>query len=162
MNGGELVRRAPLAAESEILGWKEPIKLHIVSLLFSFIFSSFLVGLFKNNKQKVDILPCWPFTRGQHRHTLTHSIGNFFLFKGTVSTGSKLFWISTHLLCANNNCSKVFILKKSKIHVRRHFPRIDMRWRPLSHVCLWLHASSCLHSTRRRYIVSINMASIKA
>ena len=64
--------------------------------------------------------------------------------------------------CANNNCSKVFMLKKSKIHIRRHFPRIDMGWRPLAHVCLWLHVSSCLYSTRRRYIVSINMASIKA
>ena len=87
------------------------------------------------------------------------------LIKGTVSFGNKLFWSSTHLLdinfCANNNCSEVFILKKSKIHMRRHFPRIDMGWRPLAHVCLWLRVSSCLHSTRKRHIVSINMASIK-
>ena len=85
--------------------------------------------------------------------------------KGTVSLGNKLFLNSTHLLdiifCANK-CSKVFKLKKSKIHIRRHFPGIDMRWRPLARVCLWLHVSSCRHSTRRRYIVSINMASIKA
>ena len=87
------------------------------------------------------------------------------LIKGTVSLGNELFLNSTHLLdinfCANNNCSKVFIVKKSKIHVRRHFPRIDMGWRPLAHVCLWLHVSSCLRSTRGRYIVSISMASIK-
>ena len=49
-----------------------------------------------------------------------------------------------------------------KIHIRRHFPRVGMGWRPLARVCLWLHANSCLHSTRRRYIVSINMASVKA
>ena len=86
--------------------------------------------------------------------------------KGAVSPCNKLFLNSAHLLdsnfCANNNCSKVFILKKFKIHVRRHFPGIDMGWRPLARVCLWLHVSSCLHSTRRRYLVSINMASIKA
>ena len=86
--------------------------------------------------------------------------------KGTVSPCNKLFLNSTHDLdinfCANNNCSKVFIMKKSKIHIRRHFPRIDMGWRLLAHVCLWRHVSSCLHSTRWRYIVSINMASIKA
>ena len=66
-------------------------------------------------------------------------------FKGTVSLGNKLFLNSTHLLdinyCANNNCSKVFILKKSKIHGRRHFVRIDMGWRPLTHVCLLASAS---------------------
>ena len=96
-------------------------------------------------------------------HILHNSI------KGTVSLGNKLFLNSTHLLdinfYANNNCSKVFILKKSevsKIHIRRHFPRSAMGWRPLAHVCLWLHVSSCLLSTRWRYIVSINMASIKA
>ena len=86
------------------------------------------------------------------------------LVKGTVFLNR--YYVHTSLLdinfCANNNCSKVFILKKSKIHIRRHFPRIDMEWRPLAQVCLWLHVSSCLHSTRRRYIVSINMASIKA
>ena len=64
------------------------------------------------------------------------------IFKGTVSLGNKLFLNSAHLLdinfCANNNCRKVFIFKKSKIHIRRHFPRIDMGWRPLAHVCLWL------------------------
>ena len=49
----------------------------------------------------------------------------------------------------------------SKIPIRPHFPRIDMGWRPLAHVCLWLHVSSCLHATRWRYIFSINMASIK-
>ena len=79
---------------------------------------------------------------------------------------NQLFSNNTHLLdinfCVNNNCSKVFILKKFKIHIRRHFPRIDMVWRPLAHVCLWLQVSSYLHSTRWRYIVSINMASIKA
>ena len=84
-------------------------------------------------------------------------------FKGTVLIGKKLFLNSTHLLdinfSANNNCSKVLILKKSKIHISHHFPRIDMGWRPLALVCLGLHVSTCLHSTRRRYIVSINMAS---
>ena len=55
---------------------------------------------------------------------------------------------------------KVFILRKSKIHIRRHFPRVDMGWRPLARVCLWLHVSSRLRSTRGRYIVSINMACI--
>ena len=54
--------------------------------------------------------------------------------------------------CTDNNCSKVFILKKSEIHIRHHFPRIS------SSTCV----SSCLPSTRRRYIVSINMASTKA
>ena len=83
------------------------------------------------------------------------------LVKRTVSLGNKLFLNSTHLLdinvCAYNNCNKVFILKKSKIHIMRHLPRIDMGWRPLTRVCL-------LHSFhyRRRYIVSINIASIKA
>ena len=46
--------------------------------------------------------------------------------KGAVSLCDMLFWNSTHLLdinfCANNNCGIVFILKKSKIHIRRHFP----------------------------------------
>ena len=83
-----------------------------------------------------------------------------YILKGTVSLGDKLILNSTHLLdidfCANNNCSKVFILKKSKMHIRRHFPHIDMGWRPLAHV------SSYLHSARRRYIISINMTSIKA
>ena len=37
-----------------------------------------------------------------------------------------------------------------------------MGWRPLARVCLWLYVRSYLHSTRWRYIVSINMASIKA
>ena len=87
-----------------------------------------------------------------------------YTFKGAVSPCKKLFLNSAHLLdinfCANNNCSKV--LKKFKIHVRRHFPHTAMGWRPLAHICLWVHVSSCLHSTRRRYIVSINMASIKA
>ena len=62
--------------------------------------------------------------------------------------------------------AKFFVVEKnqdvSKMHIRRHFPSIDMGWRPLAHVCLWFHLSSCLHSTRRRYIVSINTASIKA
>ena len=104
------------------------------------------------------------FDQGLHQHFFRRS--NIADLKGTVSLGNKLFLNSTHLLdinfCANNICSKVFILKKSKIHIRRHFPRIDMGWRPLARVCLCLHASSCLRSTRRRYIVSINMASIKA
>ena len=67
-----------------------------------------------------------------------------------------LFLNSTPLLyinfCANNNCSKFFILKKSKIHMRRYFPHIS-----LQHVYV-----QCLHSTRRRYMVSINMASMKS
>ena len=88
------------------------------------------------------------------------------ILKGTVSLGNKLFLNCKHLLdinfCANNNYCKVFILKKSKIHIRRHFPGIDTGWRPLAYVCLWLRVSSCLHSTRWRYIVSINMASIIA
>ena len=67
-----------------------------------------------------------------------------FYLKGQYHLVTCYFEI-VHLLdinfCANNNCSKVFILKKS---------------------CLWRDVSSCLHSTRRRYIVSINMASIKA
>ena len=91
-------------------------------------------------------------------------------FKGTVSLGNKLFLNSTHLLDihfgANNTLQQLKFScwrnHVSKIHIRRHFPSIDMGWRPLAHVCLWLHVSSYLHSTRRRYIVSINMASIKA
>ena len=95
-----------------------------------------------------------------------HDFALDFPIKGAVSPCNKLFLNITHLLdihlCDNNNCSKVFTLKKSKIHIRRHFPSIDLGWRPLAHVCLWLHVSSCLRSTRRRYIVSINMASIKS
>ena len=64
-----------------------------------------------------------------------YKMAPFLCVKGTVSPGNKLFLHSTHLLeikfCANNNCSKVFIVKKSKIHNRRHFPRNDMGWRPL-------------------------------
>ena len=61
--------------------------------------------------------------------------------KGTVSLCNKLFLISTHLLdinfCANNNCSKVVILNKSKTDIRRHFTRIDMGWRPLWHMYVY-------------------------
>ena len=58
----------------------------------------------------------------------------------TVSLGNKLFLNSTHLLdinfCVNNNCSKGFILKKSKIHIRRHFPRLDMVHGAPSSTCM--------------------------
>ena len=50
----------------------------------------------------------------------------------------------------------------SKIHIWAPFYSSWYGWRPLAHVCLWLHLSSCLYTTRRRYIVSINMASVKA
>ena len=60
------------------------------------------------------------------------------VFKGTVSLGNKLFLNSTHLLditsCANNNCSKVFILKKSKT---------DM----LVFILIWRTSSEFLHSS---------------
>ena len=44
--------------------------------------------------------------------------------KGTVSLDNKSFLNSTHLLdihfCANNNCNKIFILKKSRRFQNTH------------------------------------------
>ena len=74
----------------------------------------------KNSKFKLDIGFRWfYFHFSQIKKHDFHFLNNKYTsknLKGTVSFGNKLFLNSTHLLdinfCANNNCSKVFILKK--------------------------------------------------
>ena len=53
---------------------------------------------------------------------------SFDYIKGTVSLGNKLFLNSTQINFGSNNTTKFSNRRNhvSKIHIRRHFPRIDM------------------------------------